>query len=233
MENERGRTKLKLIVWNFIRQHYENKYNVIVPCCLKYLTMHFADKIIGCDMLTLKEDTEFFNLLTSKLGAKINKNKFNLLYRASENNYSASSFHKLCDDSSPTLVIIKNNFGYIFGGYTTAKWAGIWYASEDAFLFVIRTGDIAESCPKLIESVNNKNTVWRYENDGPSFGAGRAIHIVDQCDIKHSTSYNFFDPVDIAAQAFQYKGNELCGSNNLSNGRFRFKVLDYEVFAMQ
>ena len=48
-----------------------------------------------------------------------------LIYKASENEYSAKSFHKCCDNvKGPTLVIIKSSEGYIFGGYTTQSWSG-------------------------------------------------------------------------------------------------------------
>ncbi len=49
---------------------------------------------------------------------------FKLIYRASEHNYSASSFHEYCDDKWPTLIIIKSREGWIFGGYTTKSWSG-------------------------------------------------------------------------------------------------------------
>ncbi len=50
--------------------------------------------------------------------------KWKLLYRASEHNYSAKSFHECCNDKGPTLVIIKSSGGWIFGGYTTQSWSG-------------------------------------------------------------------------------------------------------------
>ena len=50
--------------------------------------------------------------------------KWKLIYRASEHNYSAKSFHECCDDKGPTLVIIKSSGGWIFGGYTTQSWSG-------------------------------------------------------------------------------------------------------------
>ena len=48
--------------------------------------------------------------------------KWKLLYRASEHNYSAYSFHKCCNDKGPTLIVIKSSGGWIFGGYTTQSW---------------------------------------------------------------------------------------------------------------
>ena len=50
--------------------------------------------------------------------------KWKLLYRASEHGYTAGSFHKYCDEKGPTLIMIKSNEGWIFGGYTTQSWRG-------------------------------------------------------------------------------------------------------------
>ncbi len=48
--------------------------------------------------------------------------EWKLLYRASEHEYSARSFHECCDDKEPTLIVIKSSGGWIFGGYTTQSW---------------------------------------------------------------------------------------------------------------
>ncbi len=48
--------------------------------------------------------------------------KWKLIYRASEHEYTAKSFHEYCDNKGPTLVIIKSSRGWIFGGYTTQSW---------------------------------------------------------------------------------------------------------------
>ena len=52
-----------------------------------------------------------------------------LIYRASEHRYSAESFHEYCDDKGPTLIVIKSDEGWIFGGYKTQSWSrrGIYY----------------------------------------------------------------------------------------------------------
>ena len=53
-----------------------------------------------------------------------NDYKWKLLYRSSEHEYTAESFHEYCDDTGPTLIVIKSNRGWIFGGYTTESWGG-------------------------------------------------------------------------------------------------------------
>ena len=50
--------------------------------------------------------------------------KWRLIYRASEHEYTASSFHECCNDKGPTLIVIKSSEGWIFGGYTTQSWSG-------------------------------------------------------------------------------------------------------------
>ena len=47
-----------------------------------------------------------------------------LLYRASEHDYTAESFHECCNYNEPTLIVIKSSEGWIFGGYTTQSWSG-------------------------------------------------------------------------------------------------------------
>ena len=64
---------------------------------------------------------EYDSYLREWLG---NDYKWKLLYRASEHDYTAESFHEYCDDKWPTLVMIKSTEGWIFGGYTTQSWSG-------------------------------------------------------------------------------------------------------------
>ena len=54
-----------------------------------------------------------------------NDYQWRLIYRASEHGYTASSFHECCDYvKGPTLIVIKSDGGWTFGGYTTQSWSG-------------------------------------------------------------------------------------------------------------
>ena len=74
---------------------------------------------------TLLVNKQYDDKLKEWLG---NDCKWKLLYRASEHEYTAKSFHEYCDYiQGPTLVIIKSSGGWIFGGYTTRCWrASCW-----------------------------------------------------------------------------------------------------------
>ena len=94
-------------------------------------------KISRCCFKQLSEllpDTQLVNKqYDSKLREWIgNDCKWKLLYRASEHEYTAKSFHEYCDDKGPTLIVIKSSGGWIFGGYTTQSW-GIRSALDGIF----------------------------------------------------------------------------------------------------
>ncbi len=48
--------------------------------------------------------------------------KFTLLYRASENGYSAAKFHERCDNVPNTMLLVKTEFDKVIGGYTPIAW---------------------------------------------------------------------------------------------------------------
>ena len=58
-----------------------------------------------------------------------------LLYRSSEHDYRAKSFHECCDDKGPTLIVIKSSGGWIFGGYTTQSWNGGWWGIYNDLIY--------------------------------------------------------------------------------------------------
>ena len=72
----------------------------------------------------LLSDTQIVNRqYDSYLREWLGDYKWKLLYRASEHDYTSKSFHEYCDNvKGPTLVVIKSNEGWVFGGYTTQSW---------------------------------------------------------------------------------------------------------------
>ena len=68
---------------------------------------------------TILEDTQYDKALKEWLGSE---HEWKMIYRASDHDYSASSFHEHCNNVTPTLVIIKSHNDCIFGGYTTQSW---------------------------------------------------------------------------------------------------------------
>jgi hypothetical protein len=47
---------------------------------------------------------------------------FSLIFRASEHEFKANSFYKICDNVTPTFTIIRTSFSKTIAGYTPLKW---------------------------------------------------------------------------------------------------------------
>ena len=72
----------------------------------------------------LKDTLLFGNEYDSYLREWTGNYDWRLIYRASEHEYSARSFHECCDNKGPTLIVIKSSEGWLFGGYTSQIWLG-------------------------------------------------------------------------------------------------------------
>jgi len=142
---------------------------------------------------------------------KVNRELGGLLFQASKDGWSDSSFHQRCDSKGPSVVIIETKLGTIFGGYTYTSWAssGGYAASSKGFIFRLRP------TMKKFEQKSGKEShaILRSSNYGPTFG-NHDILINDcqniaQCSVGGS-NYN-----DV--------GNEL------NDGQASFRIEDYVV----
>ncbi len=230
---------LELIVWHFIRNKYENKSNQInVPMPLKYLIVSFSKQIIGSQLLTVKEDIDFVQLLIKKVS---NMKRFNLLMRATKDGFTAKTFHNKCDNKNgPTITIVKSQFGNIFGAYTTVPWTsklGL-KADKDAFLFLIRSSHHLEQkeCPLIfgIKEKWSEYAVRHYSTCGPAFGGDLLIR--DNCNVNATTNHQ--SGINFVNQCY-YEYGKFNGTLSGGTGRTDilsmatesyFVVLDYEVF---
>ena len=227
----RERSDLELVLSNYLRTNYENKYDErYIPISLKYIMVKYSNSLIPSNLLSLREDFNFFETLKLKLP---NIKKFNLLYRGSEHNFSAKDFHSLCDDKGATLTIIASNHGNIFGGYTSKSWksAAGFVKDKQAFLFLIKshTEKINKQCPLFFDIKKGHESWaigrrWSYSDPicGPVFGCALDIKIGDKQD---------YD-IDCFTQRDCYDYGNFEGNLSGNDGGIfvRFEVTDYEVF---
>ena len=231
--------EMELVTWNYIRNNYEDKHNEQhVPVALKYLVSKFAKRIIDCKLLTIKQELTFFELLLTKI-PKIRK--LNLLYRASDNLYSAKKFHSLCDNTGPTITIIKSNHGNIFGGYTSKSWHsgnGFTIKDDNAFIFLITSNKqkIDRKCPIIFDIIpsNSGFAIYCDDDHGPTFGMGHDICIRYICNKpashRNTRCYTLHDTYNYTQVEFDICCNPLCGDDSKE---YKFIVTDYEVFNIQ
>jgi hypothetical protein len=64
------------------------------------------------------------------LFAQFRGKRFTLLWRGSRDGFGASDFHCRCDSHAPTLTLIQDTDGNIFGGFTPVQWESREYDKE-------------------------------------------------------------------------------------------------------
>ncbi|KAF2068630.1 hypothetical protein CYY_010045 [Polysphondylium violaceum] len=99
---------------------------------------------------------------------------FVLLYRASENEFSASSFHSACDGKGPTITLIETTDGCVFGGYNNQSWNNDdkWYHDDKCFFFtLVKDHGVKPTKYLPIDTLKIKKTIiGGFKDNGPMFG---------------------------------------------------------------
>ena len=224
--------EIELISTWFVRNYYELQSDAKdVPLELKQLITYFSEKMFDSKILSFKRDTDLLKLLNTTLSFKSSS----LLFRASENDYLASKFHQMCDGKAPTITIIKSHWGNIFGGYTCIPWSsdrGLVIDKGDSFIFLIHSKrPIANHDLPKIWNYKDKGQfdqeVFHSASQGPSFGGGSDIKIMNRCNglsssISYIYPYNYLDDIDRIS---------FCGGT-MSRQSGGFFVDEYEVFQL-
>ncbi len=113
-----------------------------------------------------------------------------LLYRASRDGWTPSSFHALCDSSYWTITLVRvraqgrETTDSVFGGFSSVSWAGIGYRpSAGAFLLNLKdSGNLSgQGCFQPIKCELNPGqggaAVYCNPRYGPCFGAGHDLSV--------------------------------------------------------
>ena len=153
-------------------------------------------------------------LKNNKDNNKYENISFELLYRASRDGDSASKFHELCDGKGPTIIFVKNEDDYRYGGFTSKKWKNSNENESDpsSFLFSLTYKE-----KYLLKNENDKNAIYHSKTCGPAFGrCENDLFISDNC-----FSNNGFE---CYSNSFQFDNNKMY------NGKKSFTIKDYEVY---
>jgi hypothetical protein len=152
--------------------------------------------------------------------------KYKLIFRASRDGYAGGDFYQKCHDYYPTIVIIKNNYGKIFGGYNPQAWSKpdptlSWLLksdfSKETFIFSI-------SMKRKFALIDQMAAIMAHKDYGISFGGRGRLILGNMCNVTDSCTgdsmVNSFEtaPVD-----------EFVGRTD----GVSFSVIDYEVFMIE
>ena len=101
---------------------------------------------------------------------------WSVCWRTTRDGNKSEIFHKRCDSKVPTLTVVKvlnNKKSLIFGGYTTAKWAGEGpLSAPGSFLFSFRNNDNLPPFKSPFYDTTETNAIFPKANTGPRFGIG-------------------------------------------------------------
>ena len=101
---------------------------------------------------------------------------FSLLYSFSRDGASASTFHQLCDNKGPTVTVLYNTSGSIYGGYSEESWSSFGSYNPNVKGFLFR---LAFSGKKMYDKFPNQRGikgVYCHGSYGPTFGASFDLH---------------------------------------------------------
>jgi hypothetical protein len=155
----------------------------------------------------------------------------NLLYRGSRDGFSASAFHSRCDGQANTITIVKNNFNYVFGGFTAAPWKsdGTYSTDQNAFIFSLRRSNVSNFYAKYPVRDSSK-AIWNSQGRGPAFGSYEGSYY---CDIL--IGYNLGNYADFGASYSLPQGYSYGSSNTrsfLAGSYSSWTVTEVEVYKL-
>ena len=142
--------------------------------------------------------------------------KLTLLFQSSRDGDRISTFYNKVSNKSSILIIIKSNYGYRFGGYTTLNFQntnGNYKKDEKAFIFSIDK-------KKKYNNTQAQYAIYTYSNYF-AFGGGNDICINDQFKTSNSSHCNF---------PHSYSGGE---KNEFNGGNSNFTVIECEAYHVE
>lgn len=151
------------------------------------------------------------------------KQQWRLIFRASTHGFSASTFHRHCDNLSPLFIIVQDVKGEISGGFTDVAFTknsrkGGYINSERSFLFALCSSQPNFQIAKY-DVIKKPYSICYHKDCGPIFGAGADLLIANNCNINTDSYCNIPHSYD--------------GPNASSLfGDYNFMVQDYEVFTL-
>jgi hypothetical protein len=175
------------------------------------------------NILNKKQEFDLVNL------CEFSRNdKWELLYRGSENGFGSSAFHLRCDGKTNTLTIIKTMENEnVFGGFASAAWnsSGQYISDPNAFIFSL-VNKYNEPIKMKVDPGNIQYSLCGAASYGPFFGGGHDFAIFNNADSNKDSYSNL---------GFSYKHpNYSTGSIEAKEflaGSFNFQLREIEVYS--
>ena len=163
--------------------------------------------------------------------------KWELLYRATRDGFTAKDFHQKCDNFKNTLIVIKSTSDNILGGFASMEWNSTstvdskFVHDPSAFIFSLVNKDNKPF--KALPKSTTLNGIFCDASKGPAFGE-RTMNI-GQSDLGIFSNSNINSPLN----SYSYFGHgytnseEITGTDSAKTilaGAHKFGTVEMEVF---
>jgi hypothetical protein len=157
--------------------------------------------------------------------------RFNILWRGSRDGFSAAEFHSRCDGQGNTLTLVEDTRGFIFGGFTPAKWeSGPYHSRGDeslkSFLFTVKNPMNTQPMRFPLRPDRKDSAIWCYGIRGPGFGGSTAT----KCDLQIRDNSNANDESAAIGFGSVYTNSTGLDGPTFLTGTKKFTVKEIEVF---
>ena len=151
--------------------------------------------------------------------------KLILLFRASEHNFSASKFHKICDGKGPTLTIVRSTAKKLFGGYASKSWfsGNKRDSASDSFLFSLDH----ETIHNLYQ--RKDSALGGFNDYGPYFGYND-LYLSNNCNVDQQSASDLGSTYSLPEKTEKIDLKSYEARSYLTGSKFYFWVEEYEVF---
>ena len=188
-------------------------------------TYKIKSKNLNIDSIILVE-LEKGNEYVNKLYEWSGYNEFELIYRATRDGSDSNIFHNKCDNQGPTICLVQNDKGNIFGGFTSISWenSGSYKYADNCFLFTLT--NIHNTSPTKFPNTDSSKSVQLSSSYGPIFGG------MELC-----ISNNFLNNSDSLSYFGEYYYKDILGKGHSifsgeENNKY-FKIKELEVFKLR
>ena len=218
LNNKTPLETLNDMVNGYVRENIEYYIpNGIINIIIKFYGIY--NIMFNSDIIPNNIDkTNLMKLLCKQLDN--NNIKLDRLYSSKINEFNDIEYHKICDNKGACIHIIKNEYDYIFGGYTSLGVSLNGYESDSsAFLYVLHPN--INVFPLKKEHINSSSAIYNADGIFVSFNGLGDLWI----QIPDNKPDNWCDPRKYSMQ----NAAQLVGGDP-NKQRVKFEVIALETF---
>ncbi|XP_060581092.1 interferon-induced protein 44-like isoform X2 [Ruditapes philippinarum] len=152
---------------------------------------------------------------------------FELLYAISRDGCEPKKFHEKCDEQGPTVTVLYNENGSVYGGYNPSNWnssRNAYNASNEAFLFQLYFSGKEKFMKFPVKPGQSCYATYNNTSYGPIFGSGNDLHTFNGTINRSGTSF----PLNGCASFGNSYDMQNVKDDDIHNGNLN--VIELEVY---